>query len=134
MSMPMAGGRPAAPPLSAMSACLTVRWPMTCQARLSDSTIGLSRRLVFMTGKTLAENVRAHAAQGLRPTSVCVLFCELMDLCAGLAPACAVYGTAASLPMLAEREKWLPGHESHMHSRFQRPLSYWLDDPAMAEG
>lgn len=33
-----------------------------------------------------------------------------------------------------QRVKWLPGHDSHMHSRFQRPLSYSLDDPAMAEG
>ena len=66
-----------------------------------------------------------------------------MDLRAGLAPASAVYDTAASLPMLAESEnarstvsgpaaaheqakrvEWLPGHESHMRSRFQRPLSY----------
>ena len=65
-----------------------------------------------------------------------------MDLRAGLAPASAVYETAASLPMLAENEngpsagsgpaagheqakrvEWLPGHESHMHPRFQRPLS-----------
>ena len=29
-----------------------------------------------------------------------------MDLRAGLAPASAVYETAASLPMLAENEKW----------------------------
>jgi hypothetical protein len=79
-----------------------------------------------------------------------------MDLRAGLAPASAVYDTAASLPMLAESEmalrlaqgirdqmarheqtkcvEWLPEHGSHMHSRFQRPLSYSLDDPAMAEG
>jgi hypothetical protein len=51
-------------------------------------------------------------------------FLRKMDLCAGRAPAYAVYETAASLPMLAEREKWLPGHESHMRSRLQRPLSY----------
>jgi hypothetical protein len=44
----------------------------------------------------------ASAGPGLRPTSVCVLLCK-MDLRAGLAPAYAVYETAASLPMLAER-------------------------------
>jgi hypothetical protein len=65
---------------------------------------------------------------------VCSSLRKEMDLRAGLAPASAVYETAASLPMLAENEKWLPGHDSHMHSRFQRPLSYSLDDPAVAEG
>jgi hypothetical protein len=48
----------------------------------------------------------AHARLGLSQRR-CVFFFAKMDLCAGLAPACAVYGTAASLPMLAEHLKSL---------------------------
>src|SRR5688572_33305673 len=50
MSTPSAGGRPAAPPLSVMSACLTVRWPITCHARLSDRRLVFSWELVLMGG------------------------------------------------------------------------------------
>src|SRR5687767_5526505 len=132
MSTPSAGGRLAAPPLSAMSACLTVRWPMTCHARLSERTMGLSRTSVFM-GRDNLKMETAHAGHSLPHVGVCSSLRKEMDLRAGLAPASAVYDTAASLPMLAESE-WLPGHDSHMHSRFQRPPSYSLDDPAMAEG
>ena len=76
-----------------------------------------------------------------------------MGLRAGRAPASAVYETAASLPMLAENNNWLPGHESHMRSRFDsltlalrvdlrsihlrcapsETAVLLLDDPAMAE-
>src|ERR1041384_6874464 len=102
MSTPSAGGRPAAPPFSAMSACLTVRWPMTCHARLSERTIGLSRTSVFM-GRDGLKMGTAHAGHSSAPTSVCVLLLRKeMDLRAGFAPASAVYDTAASLPMLAE--------------------------------
>ena len=42
---------------------------------------------------------------GLAPANVGVCsFLQKMDLRAGLAPAYAVYGTAASLPMLAENK------------------------------
>src|SRR6266536_998802 len=34
-------------------------------------------------------------------------------------------------PLLPPGGNWLPGLESHQHSRLQRALSYGLDDPAM---
>src|SRR5690349_20273041 len=105
MSTPSAGGRPAAPPLSAMSACLTVRWPMTCHARLSERTMGLSRTSVFMGGVGLKNENGSRGAQLTRRR--CVFFFatrQKLDLRAGRAPASAVYETAASLPMLAENE------------------------------
>src|SRR5688572_23456730 len=103
MSTPSAGGRPAVPPFSAMSACLTVRWPMTCQARLSERTMGLSRTSVFMGSVGL--KVKQLTLGTVSPyVGVCSSLRNEMDLRAGLAPASAVYETAASLPMLAENE------------------------------
>ena len=32
-----------------------------------------------------------------------------------------------------ENGNWLPGLDSHQHTRLQRALSYELDDPAIAE-
>src|SRR5215217_2631544 len=107
MSTPSAGGRPAAPPLSAMSACLTVRWPITCHARLSERTMGLSRTSVFM-GRDGLKMKQLTPGTALPHVGVCSSLRKEMDLRAGLAPASAVYETAASLPMLAEKEKWLP--------------------------
>ena len=55
-----------------------------------------------------------------------------LDLRAGLAPAFAVYGTAASLPMLAENKNGCRGMTRTCIYGFRdrRPT---LDDPAMAE-
>jgi len=62
-----------------------------------------------------------------------VFFFAKLDLRAGLAPACAVYGTAASLPMLAENEM-AAGARLARASTVSETAVLLLDDPAMAEG
>lgn len=56
-----------------------------------------------------------------------------VDLRAGLAPAFAVYETAASLPMLAESEV-AAGARVARASTDSETVVLLLDDPAMAEG
>jgi hypothetical protein len=56
-----------------------------------------------------------------------------MDLRAGLAPACAVYGTAASLPMLAENEAAV-GARIARASTGSETVVPRLDGVEMAEG
>ena len=56
-----------------------------------------------------------------------------MDLRAGRAPAWAVYGTAASLSMLAENEM-AAGARLARASTVSETAVLLLDDPAMAEG